>query len=115
MPELRFRFQGNLRERRGVRAPGVGDEHSLPVVREIVAAVTERLVLSISEAAELLDLSDDLVYHLVARGELPCLRFGRRKVIPRVAVEKVIELAMDHFDPAFVVHRLRSASDDSES
>ncbi len=66
-------------------------------------------MLSIAEAAELLGLSDDLVYHLVARGELPCLQFGRRKIIPRVAVEQVIELAMDGFDPAAVVHRLRSA------
>ena len=76
------------------------------------AGVTERLVLSIAEAAEVLGLSDDLVYHLVARGELPCLRFGRRKVIPRIAVERVINLAMDGFDPALVLDRLHSPGGD---
>jgi excisionase family DNA binding protein len=75
--------------------------------------VTDRLVVSIAETAELLGLSDDLVYHLVARGELPCLRFGRRKVIPWVAVERIIELAMDGFDATLVVQRLRSAADEA--
>ena len=72
--------------------------------------VTERLVLSIAEVAEALGLSDDLVYHLVARGELPCLRFGRRKVVPRVAVEEVIQLAMDGFDPSVVLRRVAEHS-----
>ena len=46
-------------------------------------ALVERLVLSIAEAAEALGVSDDLVYELTERGDLPCLRLGRRKVIPR--------------------------------
>ena len=49
-----------------------------------------KLVLSIAEAAEVLGVSDDLIYELTARGELPCLRLGRRKVIPTIAIQAVI-------------------------
>ena len=73
------------------------------------AVVSEPLVLSISETAELLGVSDDLVYDLVARGELPCLRLGRRRVIPRAAIELVIHGALDGFDTD-VVLRTVSAS-----
>lgn len=48
-----------------------------------------KLVLSIAEA-DVLGVSDDLIYELTARGELPCLRLGRRKVIPTVAIQAVI-------------------------
>jgi len=46
----------------------------------------ERLVFSVPEAAELLGISRALGYELVARGELPSLRLGRRRVVPRVAL-----------------------------
>jgi excisionase family DNA binding protein len=60
--------------------------------------MTDRLVLSVAEAAEALGVSDDLVYELTQRGELPCLRFGRRKVIPRRAIELLVEAAVADFD-----------------
>lgn len=54
-------------------------------------------VLSIAEAAEVLGVSEDLIYELTARGELPCLRLGRRKVIPTVAIQAVIDGCLDGF------------------
>lgn len=63
-------------------------------------------MLSIAEAADALGLSDDLVYDLTERGELPCLRFGRRKVIPRQAIELVVQHALEHFNPDGVAGRL---------
>lgn len=45
-----------------------------------------RLVLSVPEAADLLGISRALGYELVARGELPSLRLGRRIVVPRAAL-----------------------------
>ena len=42
---------------------------------------SERLVLSVAEAAELLGISKSLAYDLVARGELPARRFGGRIVV----------------------------------
>ncbi|MEO7443050.1 MAG: excisionase family DNA-binding protein [Acidimicrobiales bacterium] len=61
--------------------------------------MTDRLTLSVAEAAEALGVSDDLVYELTERGELPCLRVGRRKLIPRRAVEMLVELAIVDFVP----------------
>jgi excisionase family DNA binding protein len=43
-----------------------------------------RLVLTVTEAAELLGISRAFAYELVARGELPSIHLGRRVVVPRV-------------------------------
>ena len=48
-----------------------------------------RLTLSVPEAAGLLGISRALAYELVARGELPSLRLGRRVVVP---VARLVEL-----------------------
>ena len=58
------------------------------------AGGNERLVLTVRQAADALGVSDDLVYELTARGEIPCLRLGRRRVIPRRAIELMLEQAM---------------------
>jgi excisionase family DNA binding protein len=50
-----------------------------------------RLVLTVTEAAHVLGISRALAYELVARGELPALSLGRRKVIPRRALEALID------------------------
>ena len=50
----------------------------------------DRLVLTVDEAACLLNISRGLAYELVARGELPAIRLGRRIVIPRVAMEELL-------------------------
>lgn len=42
----------------------------------------EPLAVGIDEAARLLGISRDLVYNLVARGELDFVRLGRRIVVP---------------------------------
>lgn len=46
---------------------------------------TNRLTLTVEEAAQLLGISRALAYELVARHELPSLRLGRRIVVPRRA------------------------------
>lgn len=68
------------------------------------------LVLSVREVADALGVSDDLVYELAARGELPCLQLGRRRVIPRRAVELMIERSLETFDPEAVTAQLRRSS-----
>jgi excisionase family DNA binding protein len=64
------------------------------------------LVLTVQEAADALGISDDLVYELTARGEIPCLRLGRRRVIPRRAIELLIERSMEEFDAMTLLARL---------
>jgi excisionase family DNA binding protein len=57
-------------------------------------AGSDRLVLTVDEAAYLLNISRGLAYELVARGELPAIRLGRRIVIPRVAMEELLGTAI---------------------
>jgi excisionase family DNA binding protein len=56
-------------------------------------AMEDRLTLTVDEAAQVLGISRALAYELVARGELPSLRLGRRIVIPRRALELVLSRA----------------------
>ena len=71
----------------------------------------DKLVLTVQETAEALGVSDDLVYELTAQGVLPCLHLGRRKVIPRRAVDLLIEECVGSFDPKAVLRRLRHSPD----
>ena len=50
----------------------------------------ERLVWTVEEAARLLGISRAHAYDLVARGELPHLRLGRRVVVPKRAIEVLL-------------------------
>ena len=54
-----------------------------------------RLTLSVDEAAALLGISRALAYELIARRELPSLRLGRRVVVPRRALEQLVEQASE--------------------
>ena len=49
-------------------------------------AERDRLVLTIAEAAEVLGISRAFAYELAARGELPVIRLGRRRLVPRKAL-----------------------------
>lgn len=53
---------------------------------------TERLTLTVEEAAELLGISRALAYNLAKRGDLPCVRLGRRLIVPREALERLLAL-----------------------
>lgn len=49
------------------------------------------MTLTVEETAALLGISRTLAYELVARGELPCLRWGRRVVISRHALQQMVD------------------------
>jgi excisionase family DNA binding protein len=51
----------------------------------------EPLTVSVVDAARMLGISRAFAYELVARGELPSVRLGRRVVIPRRALELLVE------------------------
>jgi excisionase family DNA binding protein len=50
----------------------------------------QRLTLSVEEAAIALGISRTFAYEAVARGEIPCIRIGRRILIPKAALEKLL-------------------------
>ena len=56
------------------------------------AASGERLVYSVAEAGALLGISRAFAYELVARGELPVIRLGRRRLVPKAALSALINL-----------------------
>ena len=61
----------------------------------------ERLVYTVAEASELLGISRAFAYELVARGELPVICLGRRRLVPKVALLALVgETSLeDQLDP----------------
>lgn len=49
-----------------------------------------RLTVSVEEAGALLGISRAFAYELAARGELPCVRLGRRLLVPRKALDALL-------------------------
>jgi excisionase family DNA binding protein len=55
--------------------------------------ISERLCLSVPEAAALLGISRNLAYEMAKQGQLPLVKFGRRLLVPKVALEKMLSEA----------------------
>ena len=51
---------------------------------------TERQTLKIEEAAKVLGISRNTAYDAVKTGELPTIKIGRRFLVPRVALERML-------------------------
>ena len=54
---------------------------------------TEKLTFTVEEAGKLLGISRALAYEMARQGKLPTLRFGKRLVVPRKAVQDMLERA----------------------
>jgi excisionase family DNA binding protein len=50
-----------------------------------------KLCYTVPEAAEMLSLSRNFAYELVKQKKLPAVKFGKRLLIPRVALEKMLD------------------------
>lgn len=51
---------------------------------------SDKLVLNVNDVAKALGLSRNSIYEGVKRGEIPCIRIGKRLLIPRVALERLL-------------------------
>ena len=51
----------------------------------------EKLTLSVEEAAKVLGIGRNLCYDKVKTGEIPVIKIGRRLLVPRRALEKLLE------------------------
>jgi len=67
----------------------------LAIKNELAQGNQERLCLSVPEAAKILGISRGLAYELARSGRLPALRFGRRLLIPRAALERMLNETQD--------------------
>jgi excisionase family DNA binding protein len=54
---------------------------------------TESAILSVNECAKMLKLSRGSAYQGCLTGEIPHIKIGRRILIPRVAIQKLLESA----------------------
>lgn len=63
-------------------------------------AETERLLLNVREVMVLTGLSRNSVYEACARGDLPALRIGRRVLIPKAALLKLLQEGPLNLTPA---------------
>jgi excisionase family DNA binding protein len=52
----------------------------------------ESLTIKVGEAAKLLGISRPFAYQMAHEGKLPVIRFGKRMVVPKKAIEKMLEL-----------------------
>ena len=55
--------------------------------------VQESLVYDVPTAGKLLNLSRATAYSLCAQGVIPTVRFGKRVVVPKAALEKMLSEA----------------------
>lgn len=53
----------------------------------------ESLVLNVPEAGRLLNLSRSTAYMLAAQGIIPTIRLGKRIVVPRAALQRLLDEA----------------------
>lgn len=53
----------------------------------------QRLTMTVEEAAVVLGISRATAYDAVNRGEIPCIRIGRRILVPVVALNRLLESA----------------------
>ncbi|MBA7550719.1 hypothetical protein ES705_43242 [subsurface metagenome] len=51
----------------------------------------KRLTLNIEETAKILGIGRNLCYDRVKTGEIPVIKIGRRLLVPRRALEKLLE------------------------
>ena len=53
--------------------------------------IEKRLCITVPEAAAMLGISRNFAYELVKQRQLPVIRFGKRLLIPKIALEKMLE------------------------
>ena len=67
-----------------------GDRKQEASAAAAVAASPGRLTLTVEEASALLGISRAFAYEAVRRGEIPSIRIGRRVLVPKIALERLV-------------------------
>ena len=55
-----------------------------------MVAEEQRLTLTVEEAAQAVGCGRSLAYEMARDGRLPALRLGRKLVVPRIALERML-------------------------
>jgi excisionase family DNA binding protein len=67
-----------------------GDSHDA-TSRHTAVIISDRLLYSVEEAADLLGIGRTFMYHLVSTGEVDSLKIGKRRKIPRDSLNSYVE------------------------
>ena len=59
---------------------------------------SEKIILSVTETAYLLGLSRNATYQGVQSGAIPSIRVGKRILVPKAALERMLECGGTHAD-----------------
>jgi len=57
----------------------------------MVSDNTDRLVFTVNEARQKLGISRGLTYEAIRTGKIPSIRIGRRILIPKAALQRLLE------------------------
>ncbi|MBV9201239.1 MAG: helix-turn-helix domain-containing protein [Alphaproteobacteria bacterium] len=57
--------------------------------------MAERKVITVPEAGEQLGLGRNAAYEAAKRGDIPTVRIGRRLLVPREAIDRLLQRAME--------------------
>ncbi len=81
-------------------ADALGSDHPTDDVAEgdgrssgAITSKGERLTLTVEEAAVVLGISRASAYEATRHGQIPCIRIGRRILVPRVALNRMLAAA----------------------
>jgi excisionase family DNA binding protein len=66
-----------------------------PVAATASRETVERKTITIPAAGEALGISRNAAYEAARRGEIPTIRIGRLLLVPKVALERMLERAGD--------------------
>ena len=56
--------------------------------------MVEKLVVTVDQAAKALGISRGLAYEMARQGRIPAIRLGRRLLVPRLALERMLAEAV---------------------
>jgi len=60
------------------------------VNKEGVKMENDKLTLTVDETAKILGVGRNSAYEAIARGEIPVVKVGKRLLVPKVALEKLL-------------------------
>ncbi len=60
-------------------------------VKAVQRKTEETLTLTVEQTARVLGISRGLAYQMAREGKIPTLRFGKRIVVPRKAIERLLQ------------------------
>ena len=55
-----------------------------------MATAAEKLIYTVPQAGELLGISRGLAYQLAKEGKIPVIKLGKRLVVPKLALQKLL-------------------------